>query len=63
MVWDYSFERECVELKRLALAEVFITDLHWQLMPSRPLTPAHVKALRLIATQMIWMFCKFRKAH
>ena len=35
-------------MKRLALVEVFITDLHWQLMPPRPLNPAQVKALRLI---------------
>ena len=35
-------------MKRLTLVEVFITDLHWQLMPPRPLTPAQVKALRLI---------------
>ena len=33
-------------MKRLTLVEVFITDLHWQLMPPRPLTPAQV--LRLI---------------
>ena len=41
-------DRELTD-EELAQAEVLITDLHRRLMPPRPLTPAQVEALRLIA--------------
>ncbi|MDC1058615.1 autoinducer binding domain-containing protein [Planktomarina temperata] len=41
-------DRELTD-EELAQAEVLITDLHRRLMPPRPLTPAQLEALRLIA--------------